>query len=152
MKYWLGLLLLITVGCANPKFDDIYAVNPELELYIQSFEYESTRLGIPLQITNLRAGFGNAKLAGPTAIGFCRRGRTPLIIIDQAYWNTATVMEREHLMFHELGHCILNLEHNNKMVPVGIYSIPESIMYLYMFDDNMYVPNREYYLRDLFLN
>lgn len=48
------------------------------------------------------------------------------IDIDKSFWMQASESERETLIFHELGHCVLKREHNSKM---NADNMPESIMY-----------------------
>jgi hypothetical protein len=43
-----------------------------------------------------------------------------IIRIDKKYWEQAGDYERSDLLYHELGHCVLGLEHANN---------PEDIMY-----------------------
>jgi hypothetical protein len=48
----------------------------------------------------------------PNIIGTCQFvGEYPLIAIDRDYYNKAEPFEREALVFHELGHCLLGREH-----------------------------------------
>jgi hypothetical protein len=32
-------------------------------------------------------------------------------MIDRLFWETATMTEKEYVIFHELGHCALNRRH-----------------------------------------
>jgi len=54
--------------------------------------------------------------------GFVRAGechdayfsqRIPLVIINQEVWNRFNAKQRKTLIFHELGHCLLGLEHSD---------------------------------------
>jgi hypothetical protein len=63
-----------------------------------------------------------------------------------AYWMIWDEARREQLMYHELGHCILGLRHNNNVVN----SIPESIMNWQNFKGSIYSSNYASYLAELF--
>lgn len=57
-----------------------------------------------------------------TWVGVCyRNGTARAIFIKKWYWNKIDSTSRKTLLFHELGHCILDLEHrddpNNYMNP-----------------------------------
>ena len=75
------------------------------------------------------------------------------IRINPEYWDTYSVFEREQLVFHELGHCIFNLDHDDSIFTVASIECPNSVMRSYMFSDlevqNCYVPERTHYMEDL---
>ena len=69
------------------------------------------------------------------------------IVIKQPYWNTLGDYGREQLIFHELGHCALNRDHDNNK---DIYDCPMSIMYQFTFGDtDCYPPYRNELLQEL---
>lgn len=83
------------------------------------------------------------------AVGMCLEwsNGTREIHIDPDYWNKVGEYGREELVFHELGHCALGLEHDNTLLDSGI---PTSIMYPYAFGEaDYYPPNRPYYFYQL---
>ena len=74
------------------------------------------------------------------------------IEIDSAFWNEAEDLIKEELIFHELGHCILNRGHDNTMVEaVGYpYKIPNSIMNRYVFGHSrFYRQFHDHYIEEL---
>ena len=66
--------------------------------------------------------------------------------IDPIFWQEATDTEKEVLIFHELGHCVLNRDHDEDIILE--YEIPKSIMYPVIFD-SPYKNNRSYYVDEL---
>lgn len=81
-------------------------------------------------------------------IGYC----TPYnknVKINRKFWNIASSYEREWLIFHELGHCDLNREHRNGFREEDPKFIPLSIMSAEMFDVQIYIMHREYYIKEL---
>lgn len=46
--------------------------------------------------------------------GACYRyiGNRRKVLIDQPVWNYLTELERQSLIFHEIGHCVFNKHHN----------------------------------------
>ena len=81
-----------------------------------------------------------------TAVGICYL-LTGNIGIDKSYWEYADDLEREQLILHELGHCVLGLSHNTEMTG----SCPESLMYPSLIP-HCYKKSREYYIKELFDN
>lgn len=71
------------------------------------------------------------------------------ILLDIEYWNESDDLDRESLIYHELGHCILNREHNDFVI---VYTdgrvIKKSIMNAYLFSE--YRKYRSYYIYELF--
>ena len=80
--------------------------------------------------------------------GLCRittyRYKSPIriIYINPEYWYKNNILARKILLYHELGHCDLDLLHSNNY----------TIMYPYLFDTYTFSLDPEYYLNELFIN
>lgn len=74
------------------------------------------------------------------------------IVIDINEWNKPDIdyWRREELVFHEYGHCILDLDHDDSEIILNGEKIPRTIMHHQMFSGNIYLRYREYYLTELF--
>ena len=77
-----------------------------------------------------------------------------LIMINIDYWEESNVFGKEQLLFHELGHCVFNLDHDNSRIDISvdnsIESIPNSIMNQTSYGNGHYYPYlRQYYLEQL---
>lgn len=142
------LLSFLVIGCAQaPELKPRLEIEPRLQEYIELFEIESINHKHPIQITNLVARFGSTTYLGEDVIGYCQLSYPPLVVIDLEFWEGAELMERENLMFHELGHCVLNKDHNDELTN----GFPSSIMNSCLMDSRMYELNRDFYLFELFL-
>ena len=119
--------------------------------YVQKFEDESRRFGPQVRVVDLSIRFGELD---PGFTGLCRRrfAETPTIIVEPKAWEKASEWTRESLMFHELGHCILNENHREAMMPAreaqGV--MPVSLMNPIVVAGAVYRKNRDYYLDELF--
>lgn len=73
------------------------------------------------------------------------------VSIDKAGWFASTEVQKEWLIFHELGHCVLSREHNNVVNDVGV---PASIMNSYRPEDleDYYLEERTEYIKELCLD
>lgn len=111
-SYFLCLLgLLFAVSCID---------SPEVELQedvkdlFLLFEAEGLSRGkeIDVQGMDLTARF--EYLEGEV-LGQCERysDGSKVIVLDQSNWDEASEIEKEFLLFHELGHCVLGREHDN---------------------------------------
>lgn len=84
-------------------------------------------------------------LSGDTA-GLCSiRGNERTIRVSHKHWFKVSLDEREALLYHELGHCVLNLGHKNELID----TCPKSIMYPYTFGAACYSHNKAYYYNEL---
>jgi len=68
------------------------------------------------------------------------------IEVDETNWNNSNEGEREEIIFHELGHCVLGRDHDNNIIEA--YGVPKSIMYPYVFWF-AFEQHREYYTSEL---
>lgn len=140
IKYLLPLLLLSSCGPQTV----FYKKDPRLDKYVNSFNtyYNVEYVGSYY----IEKDWSD----GSKDIGICRRlhsnSHHNVIVIKESYWNTATEASREQLMFHELGHCVLRLSHNDNMWTDGC---PSSIMNTVHLSDACYNKYRWYYLEDL---
>lgn len=127
------LISILSLNCGK-KVDAI--VDPELKVYMDRFRDE---IGMPDDYVS--AGFGT--LTQPT-IGLCQVDRDKYTItIDPTFWATMNELGKEQLMYHELGHCAMNLGHNSATLTVtdpngNAVQIPASIMNPYWFGDQWY--------------
>ena len=118
MKSWnkvtAFLLVIIFVGgaCNKDETPD-YFVDAPLQPYFDRFEAEAALRGVTIDLVALRVS-GDVRLIGTiNVIGQCvHTEKEPnTVIVDVIYWNSANDLEKEFLIFHELGHCALNRDH-----------------------------------------
>lgn len=90
----------------------------------------------------------------PHAEGSCQvsERNDPVIVLNQGGWKVYGEFSREIVIFHELGHCILHREHDDRTIERNGETIPISIMNAHVLDVNDYLLNRDYYLQELFQN
>ncbi len=140
MKYL--LLCLSLLGCTHTPVLDI---TPEAQLYVTKFEVESILQGKPTEIKDLIVRFSPDLSA--TTLGQCTSSRTPIIELNSGWWAGATDDYKEAVVYHELGHCILDRHHTWYSTPENI---PISLMFIYGVPPEVYVLHKEYYIHELF--
>lgn len=137
------VLLAVASGCGR---------SPTLELgefapYVGHFEEQAASHGAPVKVQDLIIRYGEMQNAQERAACELVEGETPVILIRQDTWARMSEAEREELLFHEMGHCVLMRRHRPEIKPEGI---PASIMNPYMIRGAVYQENRDYYIRELF--
>lgn len=92
-------------------------MDEELVPFLQIFEEEAAKRGVVFdnEVEQIEGYIQNVLEAG--VIGACRRNDgddvNRSVFFDKEYWNTATHLEKEYVFFHELGHCFLQLDHDD---------------------------------------
>lgn len=167
--FTLSLLLAISCGHRNPDIHiKTVGVEEEFLPYLQDFSNLSDGKIGQEEVKGLSIKF--TKLPGNT-IGICYRwlNGTKEIVIDKNYWEWASYLTREALMYHELVHCVCNRSHDfiggtySKFNPFMLFesneksgyfedSCPFSIMHPEMMDDSCLNRRWDYYKKEMFLN
>jgi hypothetical protein len=94
---------------------------------------------------------------GEQEIGDCQMnsdGSNPTVIIDTNSWASFSDTQKEMLVYHELGHCVLGRVHDSSYwaVPSTAFSIVNSLMYPSQTDASNYEIYRDHYMQELFAN
>ena len=84
-----------------------------------------------------------------STIGMCRMTSSGnnSVQFSASAWNKGSEIFKEMLVFHELGHCLLGRGHKNSRHSDGR---PESLMNSYIFNERLYLPSRDQYLKELY--
>jgi hypothetical protein len=137
----LVLLALLLTACA-PYKPFVPYIDPSAEPFVKEFEeIYHTEVLVNVYVTELPVNIG----------GECIESENRTIELNKPYWEAISYFGKEQLLFHELGHCVLNRGHRNDLGQVGIYfNVPMSIMYYMAFGETAYYQaNRTYYLQEL---
>lgn len=124
-QLFVALFLLIVGSCQTDDEDAIYSVQEEFAPFVAKFLEEAQLRGHSITITNLIMKFGETEKE--TYCGECQSvpdkpnvQRRIIISTTAACWSAASAEEKEALVFHELGHCVLNrLGHKEDRLPNG---------------------------------
>ena len=146
----LALSLLVT-GCGksadgsnNQPVVDVGSFAP----YVAQFEQNSVIYSASaVQVTNLKIQFGPMATAEERGVCDITGDQTPVITIDQAYWDSTTEDARKALIFHEMGHCVLRRLH---LATLGTDGAPTSLMNPYTIDGSTYDAHQDSYLHELY--
>lgn len=143
MRY---LILLGLFGCGYKQTSETY-IDPAFSSYIKTFNDKGgphVAFSIVFATLNVTNELG-------VCIRYAPNDPKNTIEIDKIYWAVLSELSREQLILHELGHCVLGLNHDSTLITLGAYTnVPKSIMYPYEFGYAPYYNDyRSYYISEL---
>ena len=112
-KWSLMLIMLIVLGSCEKDEEPQFLIDAPLQEYFDRFQAEAALRGVEIDFEAMMIS-GDIRLIGTqNVIGQC--GHTEkepnVVIVDKFYWDSASDLDREFLIFHELGHCALGRGH-----------------------------------------
>jgi len=130
------LILLITFGSSVTIADGQFGV---FDFQVRRFVYEAKLQGVKVNTQRLRIEFMPGLPHRWLAACFNMGSYYPYIGVDRYVWERSGSLRKEYTIFHEMGHCILNRNHDTRLKD-GYH--PISIMY----PDDRVIDNSQYYL------
>lgn len=145
----LSITLGMLAGCGKGLTSGPVSVDPEFLEYVQSFQSEGALRGKDVTAAGISIQFGD--MPSEDTNGLCQMsGSSRAIYINRTFWSGAADSQREELIFHELGHCVLLRAHDTHLMLTGNGFSPESIMYPSLPSWGDYEAERARYLDELF--
>lgn len=169
-------IVLFSVSCGRVEITSAPVAatwEPEFDIYMQNFKKYAALGGsdITNRMYNLKMKF--ASTSGVTTsypgevLGYCSHpaysptydspvdARYRDIIIDRGWWDKFLDLDKEELLFHELGHCVFNLPHNDTEMSIMwlnsfTLNVADSLMNKYQIGHNIYGWYRAHYLSQFF--
>lgn len=88
---------------------------PGSRAMLDTFQAEADARGVAVDTAPVRV----RTVARLEDAGFCRQDTRPTILLRRSTWRALDHPAREALLFHELGHCLLDARHDNARGPTG---------------------------------
>jgi len=136
----------------TPPTPELYSGETSFAPYVQKFVDDASNQGIsltqemksdPVEIVRASLDY-----LGSGVIGLCETGYGGRkVTLDPDFWDVVSETQKELLMHHELGHCILYRPHRSTFLSSGKEA---SIMYPIIMSSSTYLNNASYYLNELF--
>lgn len=146
------LLILVLSACCQAHNKQV-SIPAEVQPYIDSFQADAGSQNVGLKIDDLVVQFDSLDQPDQVVYGRCVYGynMTPVVKLDKSHWDNGSSTFRETLVYHELGHCLLNRLHINLLwqAPNGART-PFSIMYANSAALDYYQMYRQHYIQELF--
>ena len=152
------LCIVFSWSCQNDSLED---EEPEitneniaslLTPYFETFREKALEYDLVVDYSEANVTAELKSINEGSIAGTCTTNGNDLrhIVIDQSFWNQASHLIREMVIFHELGHCILGRGHTESSFSNGIC---RSIMRsgLGNCTDAYTTENRDYFIEELFL-
>ncbi len=136
-------ILILTLLLAAPACGKTSAERTQELLY--KFEDDAARYSLHVDTDTLTVKFVDT--IGGRFVGACAPILKEIWLV-KSYWRSASGADQESLMYHELGHCLLDRGHNDNHN--GPYGLPSSIMRRTGLQGDVYETYRDYYLKELF--
>lgn len=150
-NFLLFAILLCFTACSIDEVSTEVKIDKNLKVYFDSFQHEASLRGINIDYA-ARGIIGRLHIINESGVvGQCfYNAKSPnSVLIDIRYWNQLDSFHREFLIYHELGHCVLNREHLDTRSASGhclsIMHSSEDICE-FVYNDS----SRFYYLDELF--
>ncbi|NND33374.1 MAG: hypothetical protein HKN76_12355 [Saprospiraceae bacterium] len=111
MKRITLLFLLVSLLLSCTKDNDI--VDSTLQRYLDDFQDEASKRGFKVNYETKKIEARLELHDNNANLGWCtyNSDRPNAITINSIYWDVLNALEKEKLIFHELGHCVLNRPH-----------------------------------------
>lgn len=128
----LCVILGLLSGCGNKK-----EIDEELVPFNTKFERIAKECKLKPTDSSLKFSTSREKL-----YGWCQRFDGE-VLINRRNWHTLSTVQKEQLVFHELGHCRLNQDHNDD--DLNVMNTGGFI------DEETYTEHYNYFIRKLFV-
>lgn len=150
MRYLLLVLLFISCNQESDQATGLLELtnSKEFDSLKTSFEDEAYIRHINVNASSIKIGFTTSsyfKSITSKGVAFCQKDQKQ-IVINQDAWHGYSDLKKEIVVFHELGHCLLNKDHNNN----EHLGEKLSIMHERILNPDFYEDNRVHYLDELF--
>lgn len=163
MRLLVVFIVFLTSGCSQEFLEEPTSIHPDFRQDFELFVTEAQFRGVALDTSGLVIRY-SSDLSSSTC-GQCRlRGRSNerdrTVEINQVVTCWQNDREKEALVFHELGHCLLGRDHVQDTLPNGS---PKSLMIsgnisvygpcVYAIgdvEDCNFIHRRDYYIDELF--
>jgi len=119
----LMLILHFFLSSCNKNSEEIYNypnVDERLHEYFKRFEEEGEKRGLKIDLRKSNITGSIAKINVSGIVGLCNSNGNNKVIIDEDFWARSSYSSKELIIFHELGHCYLQLPHNTNISKGGI--------------------------------
>ncbi len=153
--FGLSAFLLVSASACAPQekeHEHFLQVDAPFVDFVHNFEVSASEEGRSVQITDLVISFGSTPNLNETGVCEWAENETPRVVINERIWNTLNDYDRQEVIYHELGHCVLRRIHQNgtMMGYNGTLQIAASIMYPYRIAGSVYRDHMGHYHGELF--
>lgn len=120
--------------------------------YITSFEAYGKNLtgDANFKVGDIPINFGTPEETSFQAVCYIYSNNAREIIVRPEWWQGASEDDKESIIFHELGHCRLDREHDDEVMVIGGHSVKLSMMHHVIVTGPSYTNRQSAYINELF--
>lgn len=117
-----ALILAISVASCSKEEEQSTNFDSSLQEYFKRFEQEASirNIHVDLEVSGISGTISAIDEDNVAGQCFFHSQSPNHIVIDQEFWNSASHLLREMVVFHELGHCYLGRGHKETQSNQGI--------------------------------
>lgn len=149
-----SFIILLIISCSDDNFQNI-SIDSDFNAYVDAFIESGAQRGKEIDFTDTGLTIQYGEVSEDAAAECSELGSgfegSHKIKISKVYWNQIDELEREVIIFHELGHCELGRIHDNQIFSIGDW---KSLMRGSVSQKDpavhFYGTRREYYIDELF--
>ena len=121
LKLIICLTLLISLISCEKDQQVVYFIDNDLLSYFDDFKKEAAERNVQIDYELLGIEGYIRTITSGDVVGQCVHNSIDpdQVVIDRDYWNGASAIEKEFIVFHELGHCALGRSHLDTKNPDG---------------------------------
>ncbi len=115
------IMIILTSIVYSCEQEESAHISDEIGPYMDRFIEEGALRGYEVVIDYKRLSASVSSISGSGVIGQCvsYSNESQEILISAEFWNSASELNREFLVFHEMGHCILDRSHDDRTDHAG---------------------------------
>ena len=127
------------------------STNKNLKPYVEEFEkIDQNQKGDSFKVEDIPVNFGDPDKDEFEGVCYIYGDGTREIIVRKSWWNQVSEHDRRSLIFHELGHCRLDRDHDNTIIELEGTDLKASLMHEVIVSAQKYKENTENYNHELF--
>lgn len=159
-KFAIILLPILLVSCGLPLKHakssngtrQFTSSDSTFSKYITKFETDAkARYGTDFSVGDIPINFGDTGNDGYDGVCISYSDGTKEIIIEKDWWEDRGETSREMMIYHELGHCRLDRDHDDETIETDDHKIVKmSLMNSILPGPNHYILYKDGYLEELF--
>ena len=109
----ISIIVMALLSCRQDGVIPDVSVDERLLTHFEQFTHEAAMRGILLDFASAPVEGKIENIGDADVSGQCQHksNQPNTVMIDLDYWERASGYEREFIVFHELGHCVLEREH-----------------------------------------
>ena len=123
LLFFVGVYTLAACSVVSDDIDTtLDLVDEELQTFVSTFEMEAASRGFDLDVEALGIKVELVDIGQNNVAGACyyQDNNPGRIEIDAPFYDRMSNLQREFVVFHELGHCVLGREHSEAQFNNGV--------------------------------